>query len=61
MITQDFLFRKCRRGMCRVANWIVNMLFLYQAVHAKWFTLKNAIVRDTTVFVKEVRQVGCNI
>jgi len=31
MIVQDFLFRKCGRGICRVAKWIVNTYFLYQS------------------------------
>jgi hypothetical protein len=34
MIVQDILFRKCRRGISRIANWIVNAYFVYvQAVY----------------------------
>jgi hypothetical protein len=48
MIVQDSLFRKCRWGICRVAKWINNTLFIYQAVYIVyviWFTHKNNIFR----------------
>ena len=66
MIVQDFLFRKCRRGICRVDKWIVNTLFLYQAVFVMWFTHKNNIDRglvggDNNIFVMKERQVFSNI
>jgi hypothetical protein len=66
MIVHDFFFRKCRRGICMVAKWIVNILFLYQAVYVMWFTQKNNIVRglvggDNNIFVMEERQVFSNI
>jgi hypothetical protein len=66
MIVQDFLFRKCRRGICRVAKWIVNTLFLYQAVYVMWFTHKTNHVsglvgRDNNIFVMEEKQVFSNI
>ena len=62
MIVQDFLFRKCRQGICRVAKRIANTLFHYQAVYVMWFTHKNNIVRglvdgDKNIFVMEERQV----
>jgi hypothetical protein len=61
MIVQDFLFRNCRRSICRVVQWIV-----YQAVYVMWFIHKNNIVRgivgrDNNIFVMKERQVFSNI
>jgi hypothetical protein len=41
MIVQDFLFRKCPQGICRVTMWIVNTQFLYQAFYVMWYIHKN--------------------
>jgi hypothetical protein len=61
----NFLFRKCRRGICRVAKWIVNTYFLYQAVYVMWFTHKNnvrgLVGGNNNIFVMKERQVLSNI
>ena len=66
MIVQDFLFRKCRRGICRVSKWIVSTYFLYQVVCVMWFTHTNNIVRglvggDNNIFVMKERQMFSKI
>jgi hypothetical protein len=66
MIVQNFLFRMCRRGICKVAKWIVNTQFLYQAVYVMCFTHNNNIARclvggDNNIFVMKERQVIFNI
>ena len=66
MIIQDFLFCKCREGICWVSKWIVNTSFIYQAVNIISFTHKNDVVwgficADNNIFVMEVGQVFCNI
>jgi hypothetical protein len=66
MIVQDFLFRKCRRAICRIAKWIINTLFLYQSVYVMWIKHKNNIVRrfvggDNYIFGMKERQVFSNI
>jgi hypothetical protein len=35
MIVQDFLFRWCRRGICRYAKWIVNKIVMCTQVCSK--------------------------
>ena len=33
MIVKDFLFGKCRWGICWVSKWTVDNLFFYQAAY----------------------------